>query len=66
MLVLGLLIGFLVPIINTTTSDTTGQAASFGFDESLVVAYGQTATVPLEILENSTNLVLKIADSVVL
>lgn len=66
MLVVGLLIGFLVPIINTTASDTTGQAASFGFDESLVVAYGQTATVPLEILENSTNLVLKIADSVVL
>jgi len=66
MLVLGLLVGFLVPIINSTASDTTSQAATFGFEENLVVTYGQTATVPLGISENCTNLVLKIADSVVL
>lgn len=65
-LVLGLLAGFLAPIISSSVSDTTSEAATFGFKENLVVTYGKTIAIPLKIKENCTDLVLKIADSVVL
>lgn len=65
-LVLGLLIGFLVPLFNSSSSDSSNQAATFGFKENLATTYGQTIAIPLKITENCTALELKIADSVVL
>ena len=64
-LVLGLLIGFIAPFISSSNEEQT-NAATFGFKENLATTYGQTIAVPLRIAENSTQLVLKIADSVVL
>lgn len=65
-LVLGLLIGFLAPLFNSSSNDSTSQAASFGFKENLATTYGQTIAIPLKLTENCTALELKIADSVVL
>jgi len=65
-LVLGLLVGFLAPLINSSSIDSANQAATFGFKENLATTYGQTIAIPLKLTENCTALELKIADSVVL
>jgi glutamine cyclotransferase len=64
-LVLGLLIGFIAPFI-ATSNDAQSNAATFGFKENLAATYGKKIAIPLRISENCTQLVLKIADSVVL
>ena len=64
-LVLGLLIGFVAPFLSSSNEAQT-NAATFGFKENLATTYGQTIAVPLRITENCTQLILKIADSVVL
>jgi glutamine cyclotransferase len=64
-LVLGLLVGFLAPLFNSS-SDSSSQAATFGFKENLATTYGKTIAIPLKVTENCTALQLKIADSVVL
>jgi glutamine cyclotransferase len=64
-LVLGLLVGFLAPLF-TSSSDSSTQAATFGFKENLATTYGKTIAIPLKVTENCTALQLKIADSVVL
>ena len=64
-LVLGLLAGFLAPFVSSST-DETSQAATFGFKENLATTYGKTIPVPLQISANCSNLILKIADSIVL
>ena len=64
-LVLGLLVGFLAPFFNSS-SDSAPQAATFGFKENLATTYGKTIAIPLKVAKESSKLVLKIADSVVL
>ena len=65
-LVLGLLVGFLAPFFNSSSSESANQAATFGFKENLATTYGKTIAIPLKVAEESSKLVLKIADSVVL
>ncbi len=65
-LVLGLLVGFLAPFLNSSSDQNVSQPATFGFKENLAVTFGKTAAIPLKIKENGIDLVLKIGDSVVL
>jgi len=65
-LVIGLLAGFLAPLITSSNSDTESKAATFGFKENLAVVAGQTVAIPIQITDGSTALTLSISDSVVL
>lgn len=65
LLVLGLLVGFLAPIIGSLSANDNSKVATFGFKENLVTIYGERVAIRLKITDKCSNLVLKVADSVV-